>query len=44
MSTIEEVTTLFKNRAAELTPIAGKPTTDDLKRLHNLLSNLLQAN
>ena len=42
MSTIKYVTALFKDGADELTPIARKPTNDDLKRLRKLLINLLQ--
>ena len=43
MSTIEEITAIFKGWAAELPPIAGKPTNEDLKCLHELPKNLLQA-
>ena len=43
MSTIEEVIALLKNGADELTPITGKPTYDDLKRLQEVPRNLLQA-
>ena len=43
MSTIEEVTALFKDRESEMPPITGKPTNDDLGRLRYILSNLLQA-
>ena len=43
MYTIEEVTYLFKDGAAELPPITGKPTNDTLKRLQEVLRNLLQA-
>ena len=43
MSTIEEFTTFFKNRAEKLPPIAGEPTYDNLERLRKPLSNLLHA-
>ena len=43
MSTIEEVTSLFKDRAAKLPPIIGKLTNEYIKHLRELLSNLLQA-
>ena len=43
MSTIKEFTALLKNGAAELPPITRKPTNDNLKRLREVLRNLLQA-
>ena len=43
MSTIKDVTALFKQRTDELLPIVGKPTNNDLEILRNLLCNLLQA-
>ena len=43
MSTIEEFTVLFKDRAAELPPITGKLTDDNLKTPQEVLENLLQA-
>ena len=43
ISNIKEVTALFKDRAAKLPPTTGKPTNDDLERLHELFRNLLQA-
>ena len=42
MSTIKYVTSLFKEGADKLLPIAEKPTNDDLKLLRKLLINLLQ--
>ena len=42
MSTIKYVTSLFKDGADKLTPIAWKPTNDDLRLLRKLLINLLQ--
>ena len=43
MSTTKEVASLFKEGADKLPPITGKPTNNDLKRMRELLSNLLQA-
>ena len=43
MPTIKEVSALFKDRTAKLLPITGKPTYNDLKRLQEVLGNLLQA-
>ena len=40
---IEEVVTIFKDGAAELLPISGKPTNDNLGPLRELLRKLLQA-
>ena len=42
MSTIEDVTALFKDRVDEMPPISGKLTYGDLKLLRELLRNLLQ--
>ena len=42
MSTIEEVTALFKDGSSKLTLISGKPTDDDLERPRMLLSNLMK--
>ena len=42
MSTIKYVTSLFKDGADKLTPIAWKTTNEDLKLLRKLLINLLQ--
>ena len=43
MYLIEEATALLKDRADEILPISRNPTKKNLKRLHNLLGNLLQA-
>ena len=43
MSTIKDVTTLFKDGAAYLTPITINAANDSLEHLCEILSNLLQA-
>ena len=43
MSTIKKINVLFKDGAAELLHIVGKPIYDCLERLHKILINLLEA-
>ena len=42
MTTPEEVKTLFSDLADTYTVIVGQPTDDDVKRLRETITNLLQ--
>ena len=43
MTTVEEAKYLFSDGTANFSSITGAPTNDDVKRIHEVLTNLLQS-